>query len=1021
MSTELLREESTEKTIAFVNTSSDTENSPTVLSFEEIHVDIVTDDTQVDINNCEVENPNSELCDIPQKPTSTHDDVDKFRYNGAVYLGSSNVNAPMSRPEAARTMQILKSGSSEDTSFNQTIHILLSRDSTGDLQLIEANTNSILCSYPIRTILFCSRGTEDTVRDCFTFTVSHKSDGSEAFQCHVIKMLDTSGPSLLVRAFSSAFNDGETKPNPRKLLANKLPPIGTKLSYSYDLTLQVREDLKGDGSWNKIPFEKDVFKLQIGAQRKFKIKLSKREYSHINESGLFDIKIEKCFGMIIYLNETTNDNTQEFSYTDSSDFNTTPSSTTTTADSNINSPLINTNNLSPQCLLDVRSSFYNTAGIFTIEADWPSEIPQFDCFLEETPRNKLVSLTVVTDLIMDLVTEPVRFTKIFSVRFVRPDLSSTFNTLFSSIRGKFSRESYTLILTPSEKEKSKFDVANCEVMKQESSRARSSTDTERMKNIPLSNSEESLREKIMKQEPLMSGSGVVCTEISDEVLDDWRVLLDRWNWKEKERPKQLIKLVRKGIPEKYRVLVWQMLTQVLDDKELSEIYRLLMVQHEGNIDPVIEWDIKRTFTAHEFFRDKTNHKLLLNLSTAYSLYDKEIGYCQGFSFIMAVLLLHFPEEQSFAVLVKIMCEYELREVFKPGLQILQMKFYQLDCAIEEYLPGISQHFKDIGLETHMYASQWFLTVFAAKFPLNLAYRVFDIFLAEGLDQTMFSFALALLKDSQRELLSLGFESILQFFRATLPIKYLDNAACQHLVDLATNSMRISLKKLKKYERDYSAVNLEKDTVEDPTQKLERQSRQLREENGWLHQENDKLAKELVDSKVKLRDEMDLLEDKLDKKSKDIGQCHVTIRELRTELSSTVTDLQERESHLATWIHRYEADKQQSEHTLAEYKDILARMDESHQAQIMDLKNQVIELKAQLAKTTTHNSTDSDLEQNIVNDADRLQEVEMELAKTKLELCESNCQINDLKLQITNLTEQSQYSIFKKQKKSTVSK
>ena len=61
-----------------------------------------------------------------------------------------------------------------------------------------------------------------------------------------------------------------------------------------------------------------------------------------------------------------------------------------------------------------------------------------------------------------------------------------------------------------------------------------------------------------------------------------------------------------------------------------------------------------------------------------------------------------------------------------------MKFYQLECAIEEYLPEISTHFKSIELEPHMYASQWFLTVFAAKFPLNLAYRIFDIFLTEGL-------------------------------------------------------------------------------------------------------------------------------------------------------------------------------------------------------------------------------------------------------------------------------------------------
>ena len=59
-----------------------------------------------------------------------------------------------------------------------------------------------------------------------------------------------------------------------------------------------------------------------------------------------------------------------------------------------------------------------------------------------------------------------------------------------------------------------------------------------------------------------------------------------------------------------------------------------------------------------------------------------------------------------------------------------------------------------------------------------------------LDQTLFSFALALLKDSQREILSLSFEGVLQFFRATLPRKYLKNSACQHLVDMATNSMRV---------------------------------------------------------------------------------------------------------------------------------------------------------------------------------------------------------------------------------------
>ena len=39
---------------------------------------------------------------------------------------------------------------------------------------------------------------------------------------------------------------------------------------------------------------------------------------------------------------------------------------------------------------------------------------------------------------------------------------------------------------------------------------------------------------------------------------------------------------------------------------------------------------------------------------AYSVYDSEIGYCQGQSFLIAALLLQMPEEQTFGVLVKVM-------------------------------------------------------------------------------------------------------------------------------------------------------------------------------------------------------------------------------------------------------------------------------------------------------------------------------------------------------------------------------
>lgn len=46
------------------------------------------------------------------------------------------------------------------------------------------------------------------------------------------------------------------------------------------------------------------------------------------------------------------------------------------------------------------------------------------------------------------------------------------------------------------------------------------------------------------------------------------------------------------------------------------------------------------------------------------------------------------------------------------------------------MPDLFDHFMDLGLAAHMYASQWFLTLFMAKFPLFVVYHILDLFLSE---------------------------------------------------------------------------------------------------------------------------------------------------------------------------------------------------------------------------------------------------------------------------------------------------
>lgn len=49
---------------------------------------------------------------------------------------------------------------------------------------------------------------------------------------------------------------------------------------------------------------------------------------------------------------------------------------------------------------------------------------------------------------------------------------------------------------------------------------------------------------------------------------------------------------------------------------------------------------------------------------------------------------------------------------------------------QEYIPDLYNHFLDISLEAHMYASQWFLTLFTAKFPLYMVFHIMDLLLCE---------------------------------------------------------------------------------------------------------------------------------------------------------------------------------------------------------------------------------------------------------------------------------------------------
>ncbi|KAJ1559603.1 GTPase-activating protein, partial [Cladochytrium tenue] len=208
--------------------------------------------------------------------------------------------------------------------------------------------------------------------------------------------------------------------------------------------------------------------------------------------------------------------------------------------------------------------------------------------------------------------------------------------------------------------------------------------------------------------------------------------------------------------------------------ELETTYRTLLTRTSLHEKQIVR-DLARTFPKHEHFSEigGPGQESLYNVIKAYSLFDSEVGYCQGLAFIAGPLLLNMPDEEAFCVLVKLMKGYNFRELFTKSMSGLHLRLYQFDRLLEETLPAVAKHLESQDIKSTMYASQWFMTLFAYRFPLDIVFRIMDIVLAEGLE-AIFRLSFALLRRNQEVIQTLEFEALLEFLKVGLFDVYGDN-------------------------------------------------------------------------------------------------------------------------------------------------------------------------------------------------------------------------------------------------------
>uniref|UniRef100_A0A914ULT1 Rab-GAP TBC domain-containing protein n=1 Tax=Plectus sambesii TaxID=2011161 RepID=A0A914ULT1_9BILA len=236
--------------------------------------------------------------------------------------------------------------------------------------------------------------------------------------------------------------------------------------------------------------------------------------------------------------------------------------------------------------------------------------------------------------------------------------------------------------------------------------------------------------------------------------------------------------VKAGVPRDLRADVWRFLMEqhVLDRNKRKQMNAVPPYDYADLLKDLtphqhaILIDLGRTFPSNEYFARQLGpgQLSLFNILKAYSLYDPEVGYCQGLSFIAGALLLHMEEEEAFDALVDLMYRMGLRKQYRPDMLALQIQMYQLSRLLHDRHRDLHMHLEDHEIPM-LYAAPWFLTLFASTFPLGFVSRVIDfIFLSGSLD-VVFKIALVLLGEHKELIMHCdSFEAINDFLKSTLP-------------------------------------------------------------------------------------------------------------------------------------------------------------------------------------------------------------------------------------------------------------
>jgi hypothetical protein len=246
---------------------------------------------------------------------------------------------------------------------------------------------------------------------------------------------------------------------------------------------------------------------------------------------------------------------------------------------------------------------------------------------------------------------------------------------------------------------------------------------------------------------------------------------------------------------------------------------------------------------------------LFGICKAYALYDEAVGYAQGMNFIAMPLLFNMPEEEAFSLFVTLMNKYGLRDLFVSDMAGLHLHLYQFERLLEEFEPALYCHLRRREVKPQLYATQWFLTLFAYRFPLQLVLRIYDLILSEGLESAILKFGIVLMQKNAESLLAMkDMATLTTFLKERIFDVYIDKAPSANSILEngffgSTAGVDKEVYRADMLVKDAVAIKISPEMLKQYTVEWKEQQRAEKDRETELHGLKDKVAS--LETKVRL--------------------------------------------------------------------------------------------------------------------------------------------------------------------------